>query len=74
MLVQLEGQSQALSGYLTPGEAGRIRARLGQMGRGLEELRGRVQQLVGQLHQSASHRQRYSDNLEQVRNYPIKLL
>ncbi|CAL8318022.1 unnamed protein product, partial [Boreogadus saida] len=66
-LVQLEGQSQALSGYVTPGEAGRIRARLGQMGRGLEELRGRVQQLIGQLQQSASHRQRYSDNLEQVK-------
>ena len=73
-LVQLEGQSQALSGYVTPGEAGRIRARLGQMGRGLEELRGRVQQLIGQLQQSASHRQRYSDNLEQVSSDPIERL
>ncbi|KAG7275369.1 hypothetical protein CRUP_007925, partial [Coryphaenoides rupestris] len=67
VLVHLEGRSQALSGYVTPGEAGRIRARLGQMGRGLEELRGRVQQLIGQLHQSASHRKRYIDNLEQVK-------
>jgi len=74
VLVHLEGRSQALSGYVTPGEAGCIRAGLGQMGRGLEELRGRVQQLIGQLHQNASHRQRYIDNLEQVRNYPIKLL
>ena len=71
-LVQLEGQSQALSGYVTPGEAGRIRARLGQMGRGLEELRSRVPQLIGQLQQSATHRQRYSDNLEQVRSDPIQ--
>ena len=73
-LVQLEGQSQALSGYVTPGEAGHIRARLGQMGRGLEEFRGSVRQLIGQLQQSASHRQRYSDNLEQVRNDPIQHL
>lgn len=66
----MEADCETLSEFVTPGEAGRIRARLAQMGRCWEELRERVEQLGGQLNQSASYRQRYNDNLEQVRSNP----
>ena len=62
----MEADCDALSRFVTPGEAGCIRARLTQMRRYWEELKGRVEQLGGQLNQSASYRQRYNDNLEQV--------
>lgn len=65
-LAHLEEECEALSRFVTPGEVGHIRARLAQMGRHWEELRERVEQLGGQLNQSASYRQRYNDNLEQV--------
>ncbi|XP_023266581.1 nesprin-1-like [Seriola lalandi dorsalis] len=66
-LVHMEADCEALSRFVTPGEAGRIRAGLTQMRRYWEELKGRVEQLGGQLNQSASYRQRYNDNLEQVK-------
>lgn len=65
-LAHMEADCEALSSFVTPGEAGRIRARLAQMRRYWEELKGRVEQLGGQLNQSASYWQRYNDNLEQV--------
>lgn len=65
-LSHMEADCEALSRFVTPGEAGRIRTRLTQMRRYWEELKGRVEQLGGQLNQSASYRQRYNDNLEQV--------
>nr|XP_019953051.1 PREDICTED: nesprin-1-like [Paralichthys olivaceus] len=66
-LAHMEADCEALSRFVTPGEAGCIRARLTQMRRYWEELKGRVEQLGGQLNQSASYRQRYNDNLEQVK-------
>lgn len=65
-VTHMEADCEALSRFVTPGEAGRIRARLTQTRRYFEELKGRVEQLGGQLNQSASYRQRYNDNLEQV--------
>lgn len=65
-LVHMESDCEALSRFVTPGEAGRIRTRLTQMRCCWEELQGRVEQLGGQLNQSVSYRQRYNDNLEQV--------
>lgn len=62
----MEADCEALSKFVTPGEAGHIRARLVQMRRYWEELKGRVDELGGQLNQSVSYRQRYNDNLEQV--------
>ncbi|XP_074471050.1 nesprin-1-like isoform X3 [Sebastes fasciatus] len=66
-LAHMEADCEALSRFVTPGEAGRIRARLALMRRYWEELKGRVEQLGGQLNQSASYWQRYNDNLEQVK-------
>ncbi|XP_076011043.1 nesprin-1-like, partial [Genypterus blacodes] len=66
-LVRMEAECEALSGFVTPGEAGQIRTRLVQMRRSWEELKERVEQLGGRLNQSASYRQRYNDNLEQVK-------
>lgn len=65
-LAHMEADCEALSRFVTPGEAGHIRARLTQMRRCWEELKGRVEQLGGQLNQNATYRQRYNDNLEQV--------
>lgn len=62
----MEADCDALSRFVTPGEAGRIRAQLIQMRRCWEELKGRAEQLGAQLNQSASYRQRCNDNLEQV--------
>lgn len=62
----MEADCESLSRFVTPGEAGHIRAQLTQMRRYWEELKGRVEQLGGQLNQSALFRQRYNDNLEQV--------
>lgn len=65
-LARMEADCEALSRFVTPGEAGHIRAQLAQMRRYWEELKGRVEELGGQLNQSRSYRQRYNDNLEQV--------
>lgn len=65
-LVRMEADCEALPGFVTPGEAGHIRTRLAQMRHSWEELKERVEQLGGRLNQSASYRQRYNDNLEQV--------
>lgn len=65
-LAHMEADSEALSRFVTPGEAGHIREKLTQMRRHWEELKGSVEQLEGQLNQSASYRQRYNDILEQV--------
>lgn len=65
-LAHMEEDCEALSGFVTPGEAGCIRAQLSQMRRYWEELKGRVEQLGGQLNQSVCYRQRYNDNHEQV--------
>lgn len=65
-LGHMEADCEALSRFVTPGEAGHIRARLMQMRRYWEELKGRAEQLGGRLNQSASYRQRYNDNLELV--------
>lgn len=65
-LAHMEVDCEALSRFVTPGEAGRIRSRLAQMRRDWEELMGRVEQLEGQLNQSTSYWQRYNDNREQV--------
>lgn len=67
-LAHMEMDCEALSKFVTPGEAGHIRARLAQMRCHWEELKGRVEQLEGQLNQSASYRHRYNDILEQVYN------
>lgn len=72
-LAHIETDCEALSRFVTPGEAGRIRARLTQTRRYWDELKGRVEQLGGQLNQSASYRQRYNDNLEQVFSNTPKL-
>uniref|UniRef100_A0A8K9Y661 Spectrin repeat containing nuclear envelope protein 1 n=1 Tax=Oncorhynchus mykiss TaxID=8022 RepID=A0A8K9Y661_ONCMY len=66
ILSHLEAESEALSGFVTPGEAGRIRARLAQMERYWEELKESVEQLGGELNQSATCRQRFNNDLEQV--------
>lgn len=65
-LAHMEADCEALSSCVTPGETGRIRSRLAQMRRYWEELKGRAEQLGGQLNQSASYWQRYNNNLEQV--------
>nr|XP_029132983.1 nesprin-1-like [Labrus bergylta] len=66
-LAHMEADCEALSIFVTPGEAGRIRTQLAQMRRNWEEMKWRVEQLGGQLNQSATYRQRYNDNLEQVK-------
>ncbi|KAF3849913.1 hypothetical protein F7725_019632 [Dissostichus mawsoni] len=48
-LAHMEADCEALSRFVTPGEAGRIRTRLAQMRRCWEELKGRAEQLGGQL-------------------------
>lgn len=73
----MEADCEALSRFLTPGEAGCIRARLTHMRRYWEELKESAEQLKGQLNQNASYRQKYNDNLEQVfykHNMIIKVL
>ncbi|XP_028460432.1 nesprin-1-like [Perca flavescens] len=66
-LAHMEADCEALSSCVTPGETGRIRSRLAQIRHYWEELKGRAEQLGGQLNQSASYWQRYNDNLEQVK-------
>lgn len=66
VLAGMEADCEALARFVTPGEAGRIWARLTHMRHYWEELKGKVEQLGGQLNQSALFRQRYNDNREQV--------
>lgn len=66
VLVLMEADCEALSRFVTSGEASRIRAQLNQTRQYWEELKGRAEQLGVQLNQSASYRQRCNDNLEQV--------
>ncbi|XP_024912651.1 nesprin-1-like [Cynoglossus semilaevis] len=66
-LTLMEADCEALSRFLTPGEAGCIRARLTHMRRYWEELKESAEQLKGQLNQNASYRQKYNDNLEQIK-------
>lgn len=65
-LAHMEADCEALSRFVTPGEAGRIRAQLIQARQYWDELKGIVERLGVQLNQSASYRQRCNDNLEQV--------
>lgn len=65
-LLRMEEDFEALLRFMTPGESGCIRTRLVQMRRSWQELMEKTEQLTGQLNQSASYRQRCSDNLEQV--------
>lgn len=65
-LLRMEEDFEALFRFMTPGESGCIRTRLVQMRRSWQELMEKTEQLTGQLNQSASYRQRCSDNLEQV--------
>lgn len=78
-LALMEADCEALSRFVTPGEAGHIQAKLTQIKCHWEELKRTVEQLEGQLNQSVSYRQRYNDNLEQVHsntkwNGPIRNL
>lgn len=66
VLAHMEADCEALSSCVTPGESGHIWARLSQMRHRWDELKEKVEQLGGHLTQSASYRQRYNDNLEQV--------
>lgn len=66
-LAHMEADCEALSRFVTPGEAGHIRATLTRIRCHWDELKRTAEQLEGQLNQSVSYRQRYSDNLEQVR-------
>uniref|UniRef100_A0A8K9XYB1 Spectrin repeat containing nuclear envelope protein 1 n=1 Tax=Oncorhynchus mykiss TaxID=8022 RepID=A0A8K9XYB1_ONCMY len=65
ILSHLEAESEALSGFVTPGEAGRIRARLAQMERYWEELKESVEQLGGELNQSATC-SKYTDDQSRI--------
>ncbi|XP_029943278.1 nesprin-1-like [Salarias fasciatus] len=65
-LSRLEADSQALSRFVSSGEAARIRARLTQVGRFWEELKESLQQLEAQLEQSSAHQQRFQTSLDQV--------
>ncbi|XP_029943268.1 nesprin-1-like [Salarias fasciatus] len=65
-LSRLEADSQALSRFVSSGEAARIRARLTQVGRFWEELKESLQQLEAQLEQSSAHQQRFQSSLDQV--------
>lgn len=67
-LAQMEADSEALSRFVTPGEAGHVRARLIQTRHRFDELTERTEQLGEQLNLSASYRQRCNDNLDQVHN------
>ncbi|XP_061126959.1 nesprin-1-like [Syngnathus typhle] len=64
-LLHMEKDYEALSRFITPGESGCLRERVTQMRRSWQELMEKTKQLTGQLNQSASYRQRCSDNLEQ---------
>lgn len=66
-LEHMEADCEALTRFVTPGEAGHFWVKLSQMKCHWDELKGRVEQLQGHLSQSVSSRQRYNDNLEQVR-------
>lgn len=66
----MEADCEALTRFVTPGEAGHFWVTLSQMKCHWDELKGRVEQLEGHLSQSVSSRQRYSDSLEQVTTPP----
>lgn len=66
----MEADCEALTRFVTPGEAGHFWVKLSQMKYHWDELKGRVEQLEGHLSQSVSSRQRYNDNLEQVTTLP----
>ncbi|XP_037541085.1 nesprin-1 [Nematolebias whitei] len=66
-LAQMEADSETLSRFVTPGEAGHVRARLVQTRRRFDELMERTEQLGEQLNLSASYRQRCNNNLDQVK-------
>ncbi|XP_067337447.1 nesprin-1 isoform X16 [Channa argus] len=66
-LAHMEADFEALSRFVTPGETGRIWARLTQITRYWEDLKERVEQLGGELNQSSTYRQRHINNLEQVK-------
>lgn len=63
----MEADCEALTRFVTPGEAGHFWVKLSQMKCHWDELKERVEQLQGHLSQSVSSRQRYNDNFEQVR-------
>lgn len=63
---ELETHSQALSQFMSSGEAARIKARLTQIGRYWEELKESVQQLDGQLEERSCHQQKFKISLLQV--------
>lgn len=65
-LTHIEADCDALSSFVTTGEAGRIRAQLVQTRRCFDELKDRIEQLGAQFNQSTSYRQRCKENLEQV--------
>lgn len=69
-LEHMEADCEALTRFVTPGEAGHFWVKLSQMKCHWDELKGRVEQLEGHLSQSVSSRQRYNDNLEQVMMLP----
>lgn len=66
-LEHMEADCEALTRFVTPGEAGHFWVKLSRMKCHWDELKERVEQLQGHLNQSVSSRQRYNDNLEQVR-------
>lgn len=65
---KLEEESESFSQFVTSGECAHIKAKLTQIKRYWEELRGHAQRLEGTITGNASAQQKYEESLKQVDN------
>uniref|UniRef100_H3A1G7 Calponin-homology (CH) domain-containing protein n=1 Tax=Latimeria chalumnae TaxID=7897 RepID=H3A1G7_LATCH len=72
-ILLLEEDSQALTVFVTSGEAALIMARLTQIGRHLEELGKRAQQLEDTAMENASQHQKHEESLQQAEQKLIEI-
>ena len=66
VMSQLEMESHALTRFVTPREAERIKARLIQISRYWEELKNNVKQRGVELQVSSSHKMKLTEDLDEV--------
>ncbi|XP_077587652.1 nesprin-1 [Stigmatopora nigra] len=66
VLPRLEAESRDVLGFVSSGEAARMKARLTQTGRYWDELRENVRQLGVQLLESESHRQKFWQSFQEA--------
>ncbi|MCJ8743979.1 hypothetical protein PDJAM_G00100910, partial [Pangasius djambal] len=68
VLRKLEAESRALTRFITPGEAERIKARLMQISRYWEELTNSVKQRGAELQASLSHKVKLTEDMDEVKS------